>query len=80
MNQLLTPQNLLKGFTIAIYVNIAAFFLSLLIGVVWFYLLFSFWDWEHFFYLCIFYSATLLFTLLLKKWYVHYLTSNEFTS
>lgn len=73
MNQLFTEKNLLKGFTLAIYVNIFSFILSVCIGVVWIYLLSDFWDWEQFLYLCLFYSANIIFSLLLKKWYLQHL-------
>lgn len=77
MNKLLTEQNLLKGFTIAIYVNILSFILSLFIGVVWIYLLIGFWDWEHLLHLCLFYSANIIFSLLLKKWYLQYVQRHK---
>ncbi len=73
MDKLLTPQNLLKGFKIAIYVNLLCLIFSIFIAVVWIYMLIGFWDWEHLLYLCIFYSANIILTLILKRWYLIYL-------
>lgn len=80
MDKLLAPQNLFKGFKIALYVNILSFILSLLIGVVWIYLLIGFWDWDRLLYLCLFYSGNIILTCFFKQWYIRYLGSKKIST
>jgi hypothetical protein len=75
MDKILTPQNIFKGFAIAININILSFIVSVIISIGWTYILAGFWswDWEYLLYLSLFYGMNILLTLLIKKWYYNYL-------
>jgi|GEM_PF-2273308 len=73
MDKLLTEQNLLKGITIGIKINIVCFFVAVIISVGWTYILTEFLDWDYLIYLCIFYGINISIILITKKWYENYL-------